>query len=91
EDRTLVQLPPGAMPEGDYTVYIGAYRRSDNQRLKVVQGMSDGQGRIALGKLSVKPLIPLLHALIPRTDVEQMRAHPERIVEPHPQLADRTP
>jgi hypothetical protein len=82
EDRTLVQLPPGAVVPGDYVVYLGAYRRETGERLRVTQGPHDASGRVRVGTLSVKPLVPLLHALIPRTYPADMRAHPERIVQP---------
>jgi hypothetical protein len=87
EDRTLFQLPPESMPAGDYSVYLGVYRRSTGQRLQVTAGASDADSRIAIGRLQVTPLMPLVHDLIPRTNVEQMRAHPERIIRSRPELA----
>lgn len=80
EDRVLFQLPPEAMTPGEYTVYLGAYRRSTGERLVIEAGEQAGDNRVRVGTLRVKPLRPLVHALIPRTDVEIMRAHPERIV-----------
>jgi hypothetical protein len=70
------------MTAGDYTVYIGAYRRATGERLSVRAGQQDGDNRVRVGTLHVEPLCPLLHALIPRTDVTTMRVHPERIVSP---------
>jgi arabinofuranosyltransferase len=87
EDRILFQLPPEAMQAGDYRVYIGAYRRSTGERLAIVTGASDGGRRVLVGDLHVKPLRPLLHALIPRTDVAAMRAHPERIRRSSPKVS----
>jgi arabinofuranosyltransferase len=87
EDRILFQLPPEAMAPGEYTVYVGAYLRSSNERLAIVSGANDGQQRVRLGTLHVKPLRPLVHALIPRTEVDTMRAHPERIVHASQQVS----
>jgi hypothetical protein len=68
------------MTPGDYTVYVGAYRRSTGERLAIESGVQDGDIRVRVGTLRVQPLRPLVDALIPRTDVEKMRAHRERIV-----------
>ena len=70
------------MTAGDYTVYVGAYRRATGERLAVLAGQNDGEDRVRVGALHVEPLRPMLHAMIPRTDVTTMRAHPERIVAP---------
>lgn len=80
EDRVLFQLPPETMTPGEYTVYVGAYRRTTGQRLTVESGAQDGDNRVRVGTLRVEPLRTLLDALIPRTEVKIMRAHPERIV-----------
>ena len=83
EDRTLFQCPAFTMGPGKYDVYIGAYRRSTGERVKIVEGSNDGQDRIALGSFEVKPLIPLVHQLIPPTRIDVMRKYPDRIVDPH--------
>jgi len=83
EDRTLFQLPPFTMKPGTYSVYIGAYRMSTGERLKVVEGPNDGQDRILLGTFEVKTLYPVIHQLIPPTRVDVMRKYPDRIVDSH--------
>lgn len=88
EDRMLFQLPPETMLAGDYSVYLGVYNRSTGARLHVTAGKSDGADRVPLGTLHVAPLMPLVHDLIPRTDVTKMRAHPERIIVGRPELAE---
>ncbi len=82
EDRPLFQLPPFTMKPGTYQVYVGVYRRSTGERLKVLEGPSDGDGRILVGSFTVKPMWPLLHQLIPPTRVQSMRKYPDRIVDP---------
>jgi hypothetical protein len=83
EDRTLIQLPPFTVTPGTYEVFLGVYRRSTGKRLAVLDGPSDGQDRLRLGTLVVKPLLPLVQQLIPPTRVDVMRAHAERIVDSH--------
>ena len=83
EDRTLFQLPPFKLESGTYRVYIGAYRTSTGERLKVLEGPNDGADRILLGTLEVKPLYPIVHQLIPPTRVAVMRKYPDRIVDSH--------
>jgi hypothetical protein len=83
EDRTLVQLPPFTVTPGTYDVFLGVYRRSTGKRLAVVEGPNDGDDRIKLGTLVVKPLEPIIHQLIPPTRVDVMRKYPERIVDSH--------
>ncbi len=82
EDRTLFQLPITLRP-GTYTVYIGFWRRSTGQRLKVLEGPQDGDDRIPLGTVTVRPFRPLLDQLIPPTRVDVMRKYPDRIVDSH--------
>ena len=87
EDRYLFQLPPPGDPKaswmspGDYQVYIGVWRRSSGQRLRVLEGPNDGQDRVLLGTFHVRSMRPLLDQLIPPTRVDKMRAHPERIID----------
>jgi len=81
ENRVLVQVPVGYGP-GDYEVWLGVYRRSTGERWKVLEGPNDAEDRVRLGTLTIKPLLPLIHSTIPRTDLTKMRAHPERI-SPH--------
>jgi hypothetical protein len=83
EDRSLVQLPPFTVPAGTYRVVLGAYHRSTGKRLKVESGPNDGDDRIPLGTLEVKPLEPIIHQLIPPTRVDVMRKYPDRIVDSH--------
>jgi hypothetical protein len=83
EDRTLIQLPPFTVTAGTYEVMLGVYRKSTGKRLKVLSGPSDGEDRIPLGTLEVKPLEPLIHQLIPPTHVDQMRKYPDRIADSH--------
>jgi hypothetical protein len=83
EDRTLFQLPPFTITPGTYQVYLGAYRRSTGQRLKVLEGPNDGSDRILLGTLEVTRLHPLIEQLIPPTHVDVMRRYPDRIVDSH--------
>jgi hypothetical protein len=83
EDRTLIQLPPFTVTAGTYQVMLGAYQRSTGKRLKVLSGPSDGEDRIPLGTLEVKPLEPIIDQLIPPTRVDVMRRYPERIVDSH--------
>lgn len=86
EDRTLFQLPPFTMKPGTYSVYLGVYRTSTGERLKIVEGPNDGQERVLLGTFDVKTLYPIIHQLIPPTRVEVMRKYPDRIVD-----SDRPP
>ena len=83
EDRNLIQLPPFVITPGTYQVFLGAYRRSTGERLKVTDGPSDGQDRIPLGTIEVTPLRPFLQQLIPPTHLDQMRKYPDRIVDSH--------
>ncbi len=83
EDRTLFQLPPFTMKPGKYDVFIGVYRRSTGERLKVLEGPHDAQNRVFLGSFDVKTLMPLIHQLIPPTRVDVMRKYPDRIIDPH--------
>jgi len=62
---------------------VGSYVRSTGKRLKVLSGPSDGDDRIPLGTLEVKPLEPIIHQLIPPTRVDVMRKYPDRIVDSH--------
>jgi hypothetical protein len=87
EDRTLLQLPPFTIRPGTYEVYFGVYRRSTGERLKVLQGASDGHDRVRLGTLVVDPLYPLVNQLIPPTHVEEMRKYPDRIIDSHRAVA----
>jgi hypothetical protein len=83
EDRTLFQLPPFTVRPGTYDVYLGAYRRSTGERLKVIEGASDGNDRVLLGTLRVDPLYPIVNQLIPPTHVDEMRKYPDRLVDSH--------
>jgi arabinofuranosyltransferase len=83
EDRSLVQLPPFTVPAGTYRVVLGAYRRFNGKRLKVESGPNDGDDRIPLGTLEVRPLEPIIDQLIPPTHVGLMRKYPDRIVDSH--------
>jgi arabinofuranosyltransferase len=83
EDRTLIQLPPFTVTVGTYKVMLGVYQRSTGKRLKVLSGPSDGEDRIQVGTLEVKPLEPIIDQLIPPTRVDVMRKYPERIVDSH--------
>ena len=83
EDRTLFQFPPFVITPGTYSVYLGVYRRSTGERLKVLEGPSDGQSRILLGTIEVTPLKPLIQQLIPPTRLDVMRKYPERIIDSH--------
>jgi hypothetical protein len=80
EDRVLFQLPLNMKP-GKYDVHIGLYRRSTGERVKVLEGPNDGSGRIHVGSFEVKPLLPIVHQLIPPTNVDKMRKYPDRIVD----------
>ena len=79
EDRYLFQLPMNMRP-GEYEVNLGAYVRSTGHRLAVTAGKQDGANRVGLGPLTVGRLYPLIHQLIPPTNLEVMRKYPERIV-----------
>ncbi len=81
EDRVLFQVPIGMGP-GTYEVYIGIYRKSTGERFQILEGPDDGEGRIHLGTLVVTPLHSVIHQLIPPTDVDEQRKHPERILDP---------
>jgi arabinofuranosyltransferase len=83
EDRTLFQFPPFVITPGTYTVYLGVYRRSTGERLKVLEGPNDGQNRIPLGTIEVTSLKPLIQQLIPPTRVDLMRKYPDRIIDSH--------
>jgi hypothetical protein len=87
EDRTLVQLPPFTIVPGTYELSFGVYRRSTGERLKVLQGASDGSDRVHLGTLVVDRLYPLVNQLIPPTHVAEMRKYPDRIVDSHRAVA----
>ncbi len=79
EDRVLFQLPINMKP-GTYSVYIGAYRKNGD-RFKVLTGPNDGQHRVLVGTIEVRPLRPFFHQLIPPTVPEKMRKYPERILD----------
>lgn len=81
EDRILFQLPPFVMRPGTYDVYVGAYRRSTGERLKVLAGAADAEGRVRVGSFEARSFRPMLDQLIPPTHVEVMRKYPGRIVE----------
>ena len=49
----------------------------------MLSGPHDGEDRIPLGTLEVKPLEPIIHQLIPPTNVATMRKYPDRIVDSH--------
>jgi hypothetical protein len=83
EDRTLFQLPPMVMTPGWYDVNIGVYRRSTGDRLAVVDGPPHPDNRVHLGAFEARPLLPLIHQLIPPTRVEVMRKYPDRIPDSH--------
>jgi arabinofuranosyltransferase len=82
EDRVLFQLPINMRP-GKYEVYLGIYRRSTGERLKIPNGPADG--RLKVGEFEVRRLYPVIHQLIPPTRVEVMRKYPERIIDHHRQ------
>ncbi|TNF37647.1 MAG: hypothetical protein EP329_02580 [Deltaproteobacteria bacterium] len=82
ENRALIETPPG-MKTGDYQVFMGAYYRGSGERLKVVEGPNDGQNRLDMGTLEVTPLIPPFHQLIDPCRPDEMRHHPERIIDSH--------
>jgi arabinofuranosyltransferase len=81
EDRTLYQLPPMVVTPGSYDVNIGVYRRSTGDRLQVIEGPPHADNRIRIGSFEAKPLLPLIHQLIPPTRVEVMRKHGDRILD----------
>lgn len=81
EDRVLFQLPVSMKP-GTYRVYIGVYRRSTGERFAILDGPDDGTGRVPLGTLEVKHMLPFVHHLIPPTDVEDQRKYPDKIIDP---------
>jgi hypothetical protein len=83
EDRTLVQLPPFTIRPGSYELWLGVYRRSTGERLKVLQGENDGHDRVRIGTLVVDNLYPIVNQLIPPTHVAEMRKYPDRIVDSH--------
>ena len=83
EDRVLFQLPPFTMKPGKYEVYVGLYRKSTGERIKILNGGGDGTGRVMIGSFEVKRLQPLIHQLIPPTRVEIMRKYPDRIIDAH--------
>jgi hypothetical protein len=80
ENRVLWQVPNGLRP-GEYTVSMGVYRASTGERLAITGGQDDGQSRVTLGTIRVRPLLPPLHQLIPPTRVDEQRKYPERIVD----------
>lgn len=80
EDRILFQLPINMRP-GKYEVYLGVYRRSTGERLKIPNGPADG--RVLVGSFDVRRLYPVIHQLIPPTRPDIMRKYPERIVDHH--------
>lgn len=79
EDRVLFQLPITMRP-GKYDVYLGIYRRSTGERLKIPNGPADG--RLKIGEFEVRRLYPVIHQLIPPTK-DWMRKYPDRITEHH--------
>lgn len=82
EDRVLFQLPINMKP-GKYDVYVGLYRRSTGERIKITSGANDGTGRVLVGSFEVKKLLPFVHQLIPPTHVDVMRKYPDRIIDSH--------
>ncbi|MBI2390280.1 MAG: hypothetical protein HYV09_11885 [Deltaproteobacteria bacterium] len=80
EDRVLFQLPLNMRP-GKYDVYFGIYRRSTGERYPIQGGPADG--RLLIGSFEVKRLYPVIHQLIPPTNVDVMRKYPDRIVDHH--------
>lgn len=80
EDRVLFQLPITMRP-GTYEVYLGIYRRSTGERLKIPNGPADG--RLLIGSFQVNRLYPIIHQLIPPTVPEVMRKYPDRIIDHH--------
>jgi len=78
EDRVLFQLPLNMRP-GTYEVYLGIYRRSTGERLKVLNSPADG--RLLVGSFEVKRLYPVIQQLIPPTVPEIMRKYPDRIID----------
>lgn len=82
ENRLLVQIPP-EMRAGTYEVYTGAYFRRSGERLKILEGPSDGQDRIHVGTLEVTPLVPPFDQLIKPCRPEEQRKYPDRIIDPH--------
>jgi len=80
ENRVLVQVPPG-YPAGEYRVLLGIYNPSTGERWPVTGGDDVGDGRVLLGTVTVNTLLPIVHSTIPRTDLDEMRAHPERIID----------
>lgn len=82
EDRVLFQLPINMRP-GKYEVFLGIYRRSTGERLKIPNGPADG--RLLVGSFDVKPLYPVIHQLIPPTVPEKMRKYGDRIPDHHRQ------
>ncbi|RLB57507.1 MAG: hypothetical protein DRJ42_00230 [Deltaproteobacteria bacterium] len=80
ENRILVQVPPG-YPAGEYRVYLGIYNPSTGERWPVTNNSDISDNRVLLGTVSVATLLPLVHSTIPRTDLDEMRAHPDRITD----------
>lgn len=78
EDRSLVQLPPFMAP-GTYDVWVGMYRRSTWERLKVLKGPKDGENRVKVGRITVHAQRPFVDQLIRPTRLSEDRKHPERI------------
>jgi hypothetical protein len=80
EDRYLFQIPLD-MPAGTYEIFMGAYRRSTGERLRILEGPDDGRSRLHIGRLTVLPLRSVLDQLIPPTDIEVQRIRGDRIVD----------
>ena len=79
ENRVLVQVPVGYQA-GDYEVYLGVYQRASGERWNVVEGEHE-DNRVHVGRVTIRTLLPLVHSTIPRTDLDEMRAHPDRIID----------
>jgi len=80
ENRVLVQIPPG-YAAGEYRVLLGIYNPSTGDRWPVRSPDDVGDSRILLGTITVNRLWPIIHSTIPRTNLAEMRAHPERIID----------
>lgn len=80
ENRVLLQIPPFTQP-GTYQVYLGAYLRRDGKRLDITTGPNDGQNRLLLGEITVRPFKNWREHIILPTDVEVQRKYPDRIID----------
>ena len=74
------------MQPGTYEVYLGAYRRSTGERLKVVERAERRRRTASCSARSrSRTLTPVIQQLIPPTHVDVMRKYPDRIVDSHRQ------